>query len=480
MPLAIAARIIAVSVAPQSSYLPDHISNMGWSTYAFQHGPWRIYELPANQPLVVRVQDRRTGRVGETVRLNAHACNYPPLSIYLFWLQGAVWHALDHQELTLQPPPDIARRFRVTQPVTSRVVDTRASRFADALPGILLDFLLAWGVARLVHALRPDRPSSTLETLAFGIALLAPPIFLDSAFWNQADSWITCLLVWCLAFLMRARLGVAGLLYGAALVTKPQAILFAPVFVYIFLALRFMPDGTWRRALGLWKTAVFAVLVVAVIAAPFMIHDARDETNPDGAFRWFKRSYLGTIGSARYQQTTLVAFNLWWLDLLAQGTPTEPGDLRRFLDAGQPMLGASKAVLGKVLLALGVVVAWVVCARKWRWTRESWPVCTFVILLAAFVLPTSVHERYIYYCLPFLIALAVRARKWIAPLLALLLVATFEMTSFRWVGLWSGQLYAPGNAGRGASGLFAVLTVLSLLYSYLVLIPKAKLVRGRQ
>ena len=73
--LALAARISALLIAPQDSYLPDHISNMGWSTYAFQHGPWRVYELPANQPLVVRVRDPRSGRVGETVRLNAHACN---------------------------------------------------------------------------------------------------------------------------------------------------------------------------------------------------------------------------------------------------------------------------------------------------------------------------------------------------------------------------------------------------------------------
>lgn len=466
----IAARIVAVLIAPQTSYLPDHISNMGWSTYAVQHGPWRIYELPANQPLVVRMRDGRTGRVGETVGLNAHACNYPPLSIYLFWLQGAVWHALDNNPITQRPSPYIVRNFGVTDPVTSRVVDTRASRFADALPGIVFDFLLAWGVAGLVRALRPRRRSATLEVLAFAITILAPPIFLDSSFWNQADSWITCLLVWCLVFLMRERLVVAGLLYGVALMTKPQAVLFAPVFVYVFFALRFMPGGTWRRALSLWKTAVTALVIVGFIAAPFMIADASREANVDGAFRWFQRSYLGTIGAERYQRTTLNAFNIWWLDLLAQGMPQERGDVGRFLDAGAPLLGRSKATVGKALLALGIVLAWVLSARKWRWTAQSWPVCTFVILLAAFVLPTSVHERYIYYCIPFLVALAVHERKWIVPLVVLLVVGTAEMTSFR----WATEVFAPGSAGRNASGLLAVLTVLSLLYSYVVLLPKGK------
>ncbi len=473
--LGIVVRIAAIAVAPQTSYLRDHISNMGWSTYAVEHGPWRIYELPANQPLVVRMRDR-SGRIRETVDLNAHACNYPPLSIYLFWLQGVVWHTLDHETVTLQPPSRLARQFGLTQPVTSRVVDTRVSRFADALPGIIFDFLLAWGVAMLVRTLRPDRRSPILEALAFVITILAPPIFLDSAFWNQADSWIACLLIWTLVFLMRQRLAVVGLIYGAAIMTKPQAILFAPVFVYVFFSLRFMPSGSWRRALELWKTAVVALVVVAFVAAPFMVADARSESNPDGAFRWFKRSYVGTVGGEKYERTTLNAFNIWWLDMLAQGPPPRTREaqqefFRKLHSPDETLLGIRKGLLGKVLLGLGIILAWLLCARKWRWSPESWPACTFVIMLAAFTLPISVHERYIYYCLPFLIALAVHARKWIAPLIALLAVGTFEMISFRWASL--PKIYDPDGVARNMSAFLAVLTVLSLLYSYIVLIPRA-------
>lgn len=474
--LGIVARIVAVLVAPQTSYLPDHISNMGWSTYAVQHGPWSVYDLPKNQPLVARVLDCN-GQLGQTVRLNAHACNYPPLSVYLFWFQGLVWHALDDEIVTLQPSPRLRQNFNLTQPVSSRVVDTRASRFADALPGILFDFLLAWGVALLVRTLRPERRRRMLEALAFAITILAPPIFLDSAFWNQADSWITCLLVWCLVFLMRQRLIAVGLIYGVAIMTKPQAVLFAPVFVYVFFALRFVPGGTWRRALELWKTGVVALVVVAFVAAPFMIADARSEANPDGAFRWFKRSYLGTLGAESYQRTTLNAFNVWWLDLLSQGSPPtdrvgQQAFFRKLYSPDETLLGLRKGLLGKLLLGAGVVLAWLLCARKWRWAPRSWPACTFVILLAAFTLPISVHERYIYYCVPFLIALAVYEKKWILPLIGLLLVGTFEMTSFGWASLQN--IYAPGSTARGASGFLAVLTVLSLLYAYIVLIPRAR------
>ena len=249
------------------------------------------------------------------------------------------------------------------------------------------------------------------------------------------------------------------------------------MFVYVFFALRFMPGGRWRRALELWKTGAVALVVVAFVAAPFMIADAKSEANADGAFRWFKRSYLSTVGSESYQRTTLSAFNLWWLDMLAQGSP--PPDragqqtfFRKLYSPDETLLGIRKGLLGKLLLGAGVVLAWLLCARKWRWAPQSWPACTFVILLAAFTLPISVHERYIYYCIPFLIALAVHARKWIAPLVLLLIVGTFEMTSFRWASLQN--IYTPGNMARSASGLLAVLTVLSLLYSYAVLIPRAK------
>jgi hypothetical protein len=171
------------------------------------------------------------------------------------------------------------------------------------------------------------------------------------------------------------------------------------------------------------------------------------------------------------------AFNIWWLDLLGQGSP--PADrsahrafFRKLYDPDETLLEIRKGLLGRLLLALGVVLTWLLCARKWRWASESWPVCAFLIMLAAFTLPISVHERYVYYCIPFLIALAVDAKKWIVPLIMLLVVATFEMTSFHWASL--PKIYAPYGMARNLSGLLAVLTVVSLLYSYVALLPKSK------
>ena len=179
--LGLLARVITVFLAPQSAYLLDHINNMGWSSYAAEHGPWRIYELPQYQPVIVRTQDPRSGRVFESVRPNALACNYPPLSAYIFWLQGTIWHTLDTNEVTLAPTPRMAQFLESGEPVTGRVIDTPASRFANAFPGIVFDFLLAWGVMHLLRVLRGPHRYPWLETIAFSVVVLAPPIILDSA-----------------------------------------------------------------------------------------------------------------------------------------------------------------------------------------------------------------------------------------------------------------------------------------------------------
>ncbi len=462
--LGLIARGVSLWLAPQYAYLPDHLSNMGWATYAVAHGPWHIYDLPKGQPLVVQVYDPRAGRFVRQVRFNAHPCNYPPASVYLFWLEGLTWHALDHEVVSVKVPPRYARRMGLGPAVSSRLINTRVARLADALPGLVFDGLLAWGVAGLLAALGASR---WRQTLAASLVLVAPPIFLDSALWNQADSWITCLLVWTLVMLLRRRMWWAGVLYGVALMTKPQAIIFVPVIAYVLVALRFGPGGTWRRVAEVWKSLRALGLTVAANAGPFMATDARAANNPHGAWRWLQRSYVETIGKPAYARTTLSAFNIWWFDLLSHEVPRNAAERDNAWSSQTPLGGLSKAAWGKLLLALGVLAALVIGGWRGRWEPVSWVQVAFLITLAAFVLPTSVHERYVYYCIPLAIALACCQRRWIPPLLGLLLVGTGEMLSYRWAA-W------PRDVGLGAAGparpfslLLAAIAVGSLVYGYL-------------
>ncbi|MBN2445971.1 MAG: hypothetical protein JXO22_04565 [Phycisphaerae bacterium] len=471
--LGIIIRIVTVLMSPLNGYLQDHVSHMGRFKYAFEHGPWQVYEMPNLEPFVRPSTNPGSGAQYEIVA-NPHVVNYPPLSAYLFWLQGAVWHVLDPEVVTVAVTMRDGSRGEISSPL----IETRAARFADGFVAMILDFFVAWGVARVVRELSRKR-QPLRESIAFAITILAPPVFLDSAFWIQFESWVMCLLIWCLVLLLRGRLVWAGIIYGVALMTKTQSIIFGPVFVYVFFARWLMADGNWRRALAMWKTGVAAVLTVAFIAAPFMLNDARDAENTEGgAWRWFKRAYTGTIGDERYDRITLHAYNIWWLDLASQGPPPDdPGERAAFRDRiysnDTPLFGIPKGRLGTGLLALSVLATWALCAHKWRWRRESWVVCTYMILFAAFMLPTTVHERYIYYCIPPAIALAVHRRAWIAPLVVLLIVGTSEMFSYRLPSI-TRYSDAASDVARARTSFLAVLAVLAFIYSYVVVIMKSR------
>ena len=65
-----------------------------------------------------------------------------------------MWHQLDDEVVTGWVTRRTLAGAIETVPVRSRLINTRISRLVNALPGVLADLLLAWGVLRLVRQLR--------------------------------------------------------------------------------------------------------------------------------------------------------------------------------------------------------------------------------------------------------------------------------------------------------------------------------------
>jgi hypothetical protein len=442
-------RAACIAVAPLNSYGPDHRAFMAWSAYAYEHGPLALYDCPPAQPVIARVRHPPTGEVRQRITWFPRTYNYPPATAMIYWLLGALWAQLDSEVVTL-PVPDALRERVPVAVVSSRVIETPTARLVHALPSAAADFALAWGVARLAATLVGGAGAATAGAFAYAVTVLAPPVFLDSAFWNQNDSWVTCLMVWTVVALMRERLVLAGVLLGLGAMIKPQTILLGPVLVYALLSRRYQLQGAWRRALALWRTAVAALVTGLAIAAPFMLVDA---DHPDGAWRWFARSYSETLGGAGFARTTVNALNVWWLDYAASGWAPEA------LQARGSLFGITKDRFGFLATAATIALAWWAGARRWRWMTSSWPAVAYLVMLAVFTLSTRVVERYIYYCIPFLIALAVwHPRRWVPPLVAIAVVGTCEMVGFLWL--------PPSSAlARVGSVLLAGMTVAALVYS---------------
>jgi hypothetical protein len=436
---------------------------MVWSEWAYRHGPTALYDLPPDSLINTQLPQYLSAQPVVTPFPSTNPCNYPPLSSYLFWFQGWMWRTVDSRLETHPLSPEVARFVGVEGgQLTSPVANTVVTRGVNATAPALADFLTAWGVVMLVSALR-RRPAGWPEAIAFALAVLAPPIVLNSAFWTQLDSCLVCLLVWCVYFLVAERDIWAGVCFGAALVLKAQAILLLPVLVFIFLGRMLMPGGSLRSAVRMWKAAVAALIVVLVVTTPHML-SARG-TGEAGPARWFNESYVVPI-QKQYPLTTLKAFNIWWLDFLARLEAEAP------LRPDAPAFGGvTKDQLGRALLLAAIVVSGGLCAWRWKWRPTCWVAFAFLVAFAAFLLPTRVHERYILYCLPFLIAGAIVFRPWIPLLVSLFVVAGFEMTWFLWLVPPQAPPGAPPKTGDAAllSLALAAVSVLSLVYALVVL-----------
>jgi len=438
---------------------------MAWAEWVCQYGPTSAYNVPDNHLVNVALPWRGRGRTTVEPQPSLNSFNYPPLSAYLLWLQGQLWRALDGEVLTRPIPAELARFAEPGQEVVrSRVVNTVRSRAAGAAAPVLCDLLMAWGVARLVRLLRA-RPWGWPETIAFGLMLLGPPMALNSAYWTQLDSCLTCLLVGTVYFLAAGRPAWAGVCYGAALMTKAQALLLLLV-VALAAAGSLARRRTGQRPAGLWELALATVLTVAAITAPQAIADWR---NPNyGSVRWFHRSYVVPIGQ-QHAFTTLKAFNIWWLDFLNQRQNAPALDPR-----GQSLFGWSKETISRVALLAGLAIGAGLCLRRWHWETEGWVAYAFLALLAGFLLPTRVHERFIEYCLPFAVASGMVFRRWLVLVVTLFLVGSYEMTWFLWLAPADcgpdAPAYSPGAARW--SLILALLTLGSFLYALAALLPR--------
>jgi hypothetical protein len=373
---AVILRLTVLPLSPMYGYYGDHDDYARWGIQAADQGVLTLYDHAPPRWNMQRWQGD-----GWTIRQRGvdRTCNYPPLSAYLFWISGYVFKAISGD----------------------RLINTVAARAVTSSWSIMADFILAWGCAAIVALFRPGWPARW----TYALMLFAPPFWLDSVLWGQMDSVLLAPAVWMLWAMLRQRWMMAGLLLGICAAVKPQAVLFLPVW-----ALATVISRPIRRPL---IALVIAVCSLLLMALPFMLHSG---------WAWLRLSYVDNLVHA-YALTTLKAFNIWYLDAL----------ICESLAVRSTWLGIPKDWWGKALLGIVLVAGFIGLVWRWRHRRSVLIVWTTLVTLACVMLPTRVHERYILLVLPFLTALAfLRPRYW-PGLLAILVVATCQMTWPNWL-----------------------------------------------
>jgi len=391
-----ALRLALALAAPRWAFIGDHVANLVWGMGAAERGIARVYSL--------RVEEFPT----------LYATGYPDLRERKeAWLPPSSMGAPNHPPLTLALYALQAGLLRET--VDPLVLNTVPTRVLVGATHALLEGLLALAVGWLAASLWGSGGWT-----AAAAAWLFPPLALNAAFWSQVDGFFLAPVVASVALMLRGRWSLAGGAAALALLIKPQGVLLGPIV--LFAAFADGPRGerpAWRevvRRLGAFTLA--ALLAGVAVALPWLLQSG---------WRWLDNCYRYNILEA-YPVTTLKAFSIWYVDLLLRDARPEV-----VLDATTTLLGVSRDLWGRGLLVAAALASAVAVRRRYGGAALGVAVFAALWLWSAYVWPTRVHERYVVYCMPFVVALAVGRRRFLPALAGLLVVGVAAHTWNIWM-----------------------------------------------
>ena len=123
-----------------------------------------------------------------------------------------------------------------------------------------------------------------------------PAMAFISGAWGQVDMIPAIMLLGVIYLFDSGKLELAGLLYGAAIITKPQSLMIGPLLAVAYFAKVY--DKGWRYALRTLAAVALAVMAIFALAWPF-----KGAQQP----LWFMDKLLGTATS--YPYASVEAFN---------------------------------------------------------------------------------------------------------------------------------------------------------------------------
>jgi Gpi18-like mannosyltransferase len=269
-------------------------------------------------------------------------CDYPPLNVYIFWAFGSLARSLS---------------LFGTDFVTY-VVKLIPSLFDVATVCLIFVFVR-------------DRLSFKASIAAAAVYAFNPAVIFNSAVWGQFDSIYTFLLLVSFMLILRGRWTYAVVVFTLAVLTKPQSVALAPLMAYLVY-----------RKQGLCRTLASTLIIAAttlIVVLPIRWGDP---------VAFLLDLYFG--GYRMYHYTSVNAFNIW--GIFGFWKPDTTGVL--FLT---PFLA------GWVLFAVATFLSLYLLDKQLKTWGDLFIFFTaFILLFCFFMLPTRIHERYIFPSLGFL------------------------------------------------------------------------------
>jgi Gpi18-like mannosyltransferase/4-amino-4-deoxy-L-arabinose transferase-like glycosyltransferase len=372
--------LIAGVLLPMSGLANDIGSFAAWGNRMASLGPGGFYE-------------------------EGYFADYPPGYLYVLWILGEVGTALTPL---------------VGQSATGGLVKIPAILADVAVAGLLFLIARRWA-GQLVDRTRFRVSAETLGLAAAAIYLFAPGVIFDSAVWGQVDSVGTLILLATIYALGRGWTEAAAVGAVLALLVKFQFGFLLPIVAIVGLKRHLFgrssdPAHDGRRDLLRVVTSLAAgVVTLTVLLLPFGMSLFAPRAGGTGCFGLPPAdpvtSLIGKFceASETYRGLSIGAINIWrnpWSglgDSLFRGDDTVVG-----LTLGG--LALTWQTVGTLLFAAVALVALVQVAR--RDDMRGVLLAALLVAIAFFVLPTRVHERYLFPAVALVAPLVLAGRWW--------------------------------------------------------------------
>jgi Gpi18-like mannosyltransferase len=267
-------------------------------------------------------------------------CDYPPFNVYIFWTFGSLgkWLSL----------------LETSSPILK-------------LPSTLFDT----ATSCLIFVFLRKRFSFDTSLIATTFYAFNPATIFNTSIWGQFDAIYTFFLISSIVLIIdsRAKLSVAA--FTIAVLTKPQSIALAPLIIFLLVKKHSLKTVAA-------SVATSAALIVT-ISAPVSLNNLGD---------FLVNIYLR--GYQEYKVTSANAFNLWGLVGLWKPDAQNLLFLNLF-QIGWIMFGIL------AVFSLYYLYKTIQCTDNTGHTLEIAVLFTaFVLLFGFFMLPTRIHERYLF------------------------------------------------------------------------------------